>query len=111
MKGIVEEDIIWNPDDIKPNYIDGNILPKLATVNERDEEGNIVQQIRDQYKLIMAEQIKYEKIDVEDIDSGSNRRSLDALLNDETQRSSLLPDRDRSLGVLPKLNDFRGLDS
>ena len=23
MKGIVEEDIIWNPDDIKPNYIEG----------------------------------------------------------------------------------------
>ena len=49
--------------------------------------------------------------DVEDMDSGSNKRSLDALLNDETQRSSLLPDKDRSLGVLPKLNDFRGLDS
>ena len=111
LRGVVEEDIIENPEDIKQNYIDGQILPQLATVNERDKEGNVVQQIREQYKLLMAEERRHQQLDMAGADYGSNRRSLDALLNQESQRSSLLTDKERSQGVLPKLNDLRGLES
>ena len=104
LKGVVEEDIIENPEDIKHNYIEGQILPQLAKVNERDKEVNIVKQIRDQYKLIMAEQKKYSRLNLVSHGSASN---LDAFLNEESQRSSLLAERDKekSNGILPKLND------
>ena len=64
LRGVVEEDIIENPEDIKHNYIDGQILPQLATVDERDQEGNVVKQIREQYKLLMAEERKDLQLDM-----------------------------------------------
>ena len=50
------ENIIENPDAIKKDFIEGEILPSITKIDQKDEaDDNVVKEIRSSYKKLIKE--------------------------------------------------------
>ena len=64
-KELMKDDIIDNPDSIKKNFIEGEILPEITKVDGKEtKDVNVVREVRNSYKKLMTEQRKNRSIDL-----------------------------------------------
>ena len=90
MKELLKGEIVDNPDTIKKNFIDGEIIPEVAKTEGKDREINIVRQIRDKYRKLIVEQKQKRETDLTASRKlGMKRRSVDFLLTEDNDNSRL----------------------